>query len=44
MINHIDWYVIAEFGNPHVGRAGYSRQSLLKAMLVQKVKGLILES
>jgi len=38
LINQIDWSVIPEFNNPHVGRAGYSRRSLLKAMFVQKVK------
>ena len=39
LINQIDWSVIPEFNNPHVGRTGYSRHSLLKAMFVQKVKG-----
>ena len=39
LINQIDWSVIPEFNNPHVGRTGYSRHSLLKAMFVQKNKG-----
>ncbi len=30
LINHIDWSVIPEFDNPHVGRTGYSLHSLLK--------------
>ncbi len=38
LINQIDWSVIPEFNNPHVGRTGYSRHSLLKALFVQKVK------
>ena len=40
MINVIDWSVISEFDNPRIGRTGYSRHSLLKALFVQKVKGL----
>ncbi len=34
----LDWSSVPEFNNPHVGRTGYSRHSLLKAMFVQKVK------
>jgi len=40
LINQIDWSVIPEFDNPRIGRTGYSRHSLLKALFVQKVKGL----
>ncbi len=40
LINHIDWSVIPEFDNPRIGRTGYSRHSLLKALFVQKVKRL----
>ena len=40
LINQIDLSVISEFNNPHDGWTGYSRHSLLKALFVQKVKGI----
>jgi len=44
LINQIDWSVISEFNNPHVGRTGYSCYFLLKALFVQRASSLILES
>ncbi len=38
LINQIDWSSASEFDNPMIGRTGYSRRSLLKALFVQKVK------
>jgi len=34
----IDWFVVPDFNNK-MGRTGYSRRALLKAIFVQKVKG-----
>lgn len=34
----IDWSVVPDFSNK-IGRTGYSRRALLKAIFVQKVKG-----
>jgi hypothetical protein len=39
LIDMIDWSVVPDFNNK-MGRTGYSRRALLKAIFVQKVKGL----
>lgn len=38
LIDMIDWSVVPDFSNK-IGRTGYSRRALLKAIFVQKVKG-----
>jgi len=38
LIDHIDWSVVPDFSNK-MGRTGYSRRALFKAIFVQKVKG-----
>ena len=38
LINVIDWSVVPNFNHKR-GRLGYSNQSILKALFVQKVKG-----
>jgi hypothetical protein len=38
LIDMIDWTVVPDFNNK-MGRTGYSRRALLKAIFVQKVKG-----
>jgi hypothetical protein len=38
LIDMIDWSVVPDFSNK-MGRTGYSRRALLKAIFVQKVKG-----
>jgi len=38
LINVIDWSVVPAFNHKY-GRLGYSNQSILKALFVQKVKG-----
>jgi len=43
LINVIDWSVVPNFNHKH-GRLGYSNQSILKALFVQKVKGLLFVS
>jgi len=43
LINVIDCSVVPNFNHKH-GRLGYSNQSILKALFVQKVKGLLFVS
>jgi len=38
LIKVIDWFVVPAFNHKY-GRFGYSNQSILKALFVQKVKG-----
>jgi len=43
LINVIDWSLVPNFIHKR-SRLGYSNQSILKALFIQKVKGLIREN